>query len=83
MPFALPRPRPVIAEDWIQRWYEAGSSATSHYPTRYHSAKAEARAARLQQLGEAGTYKVHNCGKILHVDYDEGTLICERDSHYR
>jgi hypothetical protein len=38
-----------------------------------------ARAARLRQLGEAGTYRVHNCGKILHVDYDRGELIVERE----
>ncbi len=43
-----------------------------------------ARAARLRELGEAGTYRVHNCGSILHVDYDRGELIVEREPrHYR
>lgn len=37
-----------------------------------------ARHARLRQLGEAGTYRVHNCGRILHVDYERGELIVER-----
>lgn len=37
------------------------------------------RAARLRQLGEAGTCRVYNCGKILHVDYDRGELIIERE----
>lgn len=37
------------------------------------------RAARLRELGEAGTIRVHNCGKILHVDYDRGDLIVERE----
>lgn len=40
------------------------------------------RAARLVELGEAGTYRVHNCGKILHVDYDRGELIVERETHH-
>jgi len=38
------------------------------------------RADRLRQIGEAGTYRVHNCGRILHVDYDRGELIVERDA---
>jgi len=38
------------------------------------------RAVRLAELGEAGTYRVHNCGKILHVDYDRGELVVERES---
>lgn len=43
-----------------------------------------ARAARLCQLGEGGTYRFHNCGTILHVDYDRGELIVEREArHYR
>lgn len=37
------------------------------------------RADRLRELGEAGTYRVHNCGKILHVDYDRGELVVERE----
>jgi len=37
------------------------------------------REARLRELGEAGTYVVHNCGKILHVDYERGELICEKE----
>ena len=40
----------------------------------------EARRARLLQLGEAGTYKVYNCGKILDVDFEHGVLICEREN---
>lgn len=39
----------------------------------------DARASRLRQLGERGTLRVHNCGKILHVDYDRGELIVERE----
>jgi hypothetical protein len=42
-----------------------------------------ARVARLRQLGEAGTYRVYNCGKILHVDYDRGELIVEEEGHRR
>ena len=38
-----------------------------------------ARAARLRQLGAAGTLRVYNCGKILHVDYERGALIIERE----
>lgn len=38
-----------------------------------------ARAARLRQLGEAGTYRVYNCGKILNVDYERGELVIERE----
>jgi hypothetical protein len=38
-----------------------------------------ARAVRLRELGEAGTYLVLNCGRILHVDYDRGVLIVERE----
>ena len=41
-----------------------------------------ARAARLRELGETGTYRVFNCGKILHVDYDRGELIVEREGYY-
>lgn len=37
------------------------------------------RHERLRQLGGAGTYRVHNCGKILHVDYERGELIVERE----
>jgi len=37
------------------------------------------RQDRLRQIGEAGTYRVHNCGKILYVDYDRGELIVERE----
>lgn len=37
------------------------------------------RAARRRQLGDAGTYEVLNCGRILHVDYDCGKLIVERE----
>lgn len=40
------------------------------------------RAARLRELGETGTYRVLNCGKILHVDYDRGELIVEREGYY-
>lgn len=40
-----------------------------------------ARAERLSQLGEAGTYRVYNCGKILHVDYERGQLVVEREGH--
>jgi hypothetical protein len=48
------------------------------------AAAAEAsRHTRLRQLGEAGTYRVHNCGRILHVDYDRGELIVERDGRHR
>lgn len=36
------------------------------------------RAARLKELGTAGTYRVYNCGKILHVDYDRGELVVEK-----
>jgi hypothetical protein len=42
------------------------------------SAPEEDRGTRLLQLGEARTCRVHNCGKILHVDYDRGELIVER-----
>jgi hypothetical protein len=27
----------------------------------------------------ADVYRVHNCGKILHVDYSRGELIVERE----
>jgi len=37
------------------------------------------RAARLRDLGEAGTYRVYNCGRILHVDYERGELIVDRE----
>ena len=37
------------------------------------------RHERLRQLGEARTYRVHNCGTILHVDYERGELIVERE----
>ena len=37
-----------------------------------------ARAARLVELGEAGTYKVYNCGEILHVDYERRVMIVAR-----
>lgn len=37
------------------------------------------RAARLGALGSVGTTHVYNCGKILHVDYDRGELIVERE----
>jgi hypothetical protein len=37
------------------------------------------RAVRRAELGESGTYKVHNCGRILHVDYERGELIVERE----
>jgi hypothetical protein len=40
------------------------------------------RAARLAELGEAGTYKTYNCGRILHVDYERGELIVERDGRH-
>lgn len=40
------------------------------------------RVARLAGLGEAGTYKVHNCGRILHVDYERGELIVEREERH-
>lgn len=40
----------------------------------------DARAARLRQLGEEGTYRVYNCGRILHVDYERGQLIVEREA---
>jgi hypothetical protein len=36
------------------------------------------RAARLAELGEAGTYTTHNCGEILHVDYERSILTCAR-----
>jgi len=36
------------------------------------------RAARLRQLGEAGTRSVHNCGRILSVDYDRGEFVVQR-----
>lgn len=39
---------------------------------------ASERAERLAQLGTAGTYRVYNCGTILHVDYERGELIVER-----
>lgn len=45
------------------------------------SAEAQ-RAARLEQLGEAGTYKTFNCGEILHVDYERGVLICARRGRF-
>lgn len=38
------------------------------------------REARLRQLGKAGTYRVYNCGKILHVDYERGELVVEREA---
>lgn len=41
---------------------------------------ASERAERLAQLGTAGTYRVYNCGTILHVDYVRGELIVERRS---
>lgn len=37
-----------------------------------------ARASRLQKLGEAGTSRVYNCGKILLVDFERGMLVVER-----
>ena len=43
----------------------------------------DARQARFRQLGAAGTYRVHNCGKILFVDYERGELVVERDGSYR
>jgi hypothetical protein len=42
-----------------------------------------ARAARLRQLGEAGTYRVYNCGTILHVCYEQGELIIEREGRHK
>ena len=42
------------------------------------SAAEAARTSRLLQLGEAGTYRVHNCGKILRVDYERGDLVVSR-----
>ncbi len=49
-----------------------------------NATSAEARrAARLVELGNAGTYTTHNCGEILHVDYDRGILTCARDGYYR
>lgn len=39
----------------------------------------EDRQARLRQLGAAGTCRIYNCGKILHVDYDRGELVIERE----
>lgn len=42
-----------------------------------------ARAERLRQLGAAGTYRVHNCGEILHVDYERGELIVAEDGRHR
>lgn len=42
-----------------------------------------ARTERLRQLGEAGTYRVHNCGEILHVDYERGELIVAADGRHR
>ena len=48
------------------------------------SPSAEARrSARLAELGERGTYKVYNCGEILHVDYERSELICARDWRHR
>lgn len=49
------------------------------------SPSAEARrAARLVELGEAGTYRVYNCGEILHVDYERSELVCAKEErHYR
>ncbi len=41
-----------------------------------------ARAERLRQLGETGTYRVYNCGEILHVDYEKGQLVCARDERW-
>jgi hypothetical protein len=37
------------------------------------------RVARLAELGEAGTHKTYNCGRILYVDYERGELIVERE----
>jgi len=65
----------------VRRWYRTdrrlGALSAAAVPT----AEA-ARAARLRQLGEAGTYRVHNCGRILHVDYERGELIVERDARH-
>lgn len=45
------------------------------------SAEAQ-RAALLEQLGEAGTYKTFNCGEILHVDYERSILTCSRRGRF-
>lgn len=39
------------------------------------STVAEVRVDRRRQLGEAGPYRVHNCGEILHLDYEGGELV--------
>lgn len=60
----------------VRRWYRTdrrlGTLPVATTP-------ASARADRLSQLGEAGTYRVYNCGKILYVDYERGQLIVERE----
>jgi hypothetical protein len=43
-----------------------------------HTEAAARRAAQLVRLGDPGTYRVYNCGRILHVDYERGELIVER-----
>jgi hypothetical protein len=42
------------------------------------SAAEAARMSRLLQLGEAGTYRVYNCGKIWRVDHERRELIVLR-----
>jgi hypothetical protein len=66
----------------IRRWFEVNRSA-SRIEEEVAAAAETSRHTRLRQLGEAGTYRVHNCGRILHVDYDRGELIVERDVRHR
>lgn len=37
------------------------------------------RADRLVELGDGGTQRTYNCGRILHVDYERGEIVTERD----
>jgi hypothetical protein len=59
-----------------------GSSRLGRLPDAATPTAEASRAARLRQLGEDGTYRVYNCGKILHVDYERGELIVEREGRY-
>jgi hypothetical protein len=59
----------------VRRWYRTDRRLGS-LPS---SPPVTDREERLRQLGDRGTYRVYNCGKILYVDYERGELIVERE----
>ena len=67
------------------RWLKGRLSGrlVGRLPRVYVPTAEASRSARLEQLGEAGIYRVYNCGTILHVDYARGELIIEREGTSR